>query len=251
MKLRVCLVIIIGLLSINLICPGAALAKTLDNQIVNDVSWPNCRAKQTNLSVFGVIGVSGGLDFRDNPCLAKEATWFNHYALYINTGYPGNSGALRFQNSPRSCLATDSLCLAYNYGYAAAASAISYANSQLVSSSSWWLDVETDNSWAANYALNRYDLQGALAAIGQLTFLSSVGVYSSTYQWDSLTGSWINYLPAWVASGSASKFTAVSYCDGHSFTGGQIWLSQYTTKLDDNLICTPAFPNSLSKLPSH
>jgi len=80
MKLRVCLVIIIGLLSINLICPGAALAKTLDNQIVNDVSWPNCRAKQTNLSVFGVIGVSGGLDFRDNPCLAKEATWFNHYA---------------------------------------------------------------------------------------------------------------------------------------------------------------------------
>jgi hypothetical protein len=237
-------------MAIDLLSPAVVLAAD-GNQVINDVSWPNCNTVQTKLTDFGIVGVSGGLDFHNNPCLAKETSWFNRYGLYINTGYPGNLAAERHLNSPLHCNAANGSCLSYNYGFNATVFAINYANSQLVNSKSWWLDVETDNSWTANYLTNRENLEGALAALAQKTFLSQVGIYSSPAQWSDLTNNWNNLLPEWVATGSASPIQAQNYCKGTSFTGGQIWLSQYTTKLDNNLICSPAFPNSLSKLPSH
>lgn len=217
---------------------------------VNDVSWPNCLTNLKQLSNTGIVGVSGGLDFRNNPCLAKEASWFSRYGLYINTGYPGAVAARKFINSPLKCSPADNLCLAYNYGYNAALFAVNYANSQLVHSPSWWLDVETDNSWDANYLINREDIQGAQVALDQEIFLSTVGIYSSPYQWQVLTNNWLNGLPVWLATGSSSPLIARSYCANSSFSGGQIWLSQYTTYLDDNVLCNNSFGSLLNNLQS-
>jgi hypothetical protein len=225
-----------------------AQAAPLTNGVVNDVSWPNCNASHTSLTYFGIVGVNGGLDFRLNPCLAKETAWFGRYGLYINTGYPGDSYGRKYMNSPMRCGYSDSQCLSYNYGFNAALNAINYANSQLVSSTSWWLDVETDNSWTNDYLINRANLEGALSAVKQRTFLSTVGFYSSRYQWDSLTNNWNNLYPEWVATGGTSEEGAEGYCLGQSFTGGRIWLSQYTTVFDDNVICSGDFSASLSKL---
>jgi hypothetical protein len=235
-------------MAINLFSPALVLAAA-ENQIINDVSWPNCNTAQTMLSDFGIVGVSGGLDFHNNPCLAKETSWFSRYGLYINTGFPGNSAADKYLNAPLRCSAANSQCLSFNYGFNATLYAINYADSQLVNSKSWWLDVETDNSWTTSYVINTENLKGALAALAQHTFLTQVGVYSSPAQWSVLTNDWKNLLPEWGATGSASLIQAQNFCNSPSFTGGQIWLAQYTTKLDNNFICSSAFLNDIN--PAH
>ena len=110
----------------------------------------------------------------------------------------------------------------------------------------WWLDVETDNSWTTNTLVNRAVLEGAVAAIEQNVFLAKVGIYSTTDQWKEITGGWRNGLPAWLATGAASQQSAARACATPAFNGGPLWLSQYTTNIDGNVACSPAFSKRLS-----
>ncbi len=203
-----------------------------------DVSWPNCRTAQTATYASGIIGVTGGLDFHTNPCLAKEASWLLHYNVYINTGYPGNTRASRFINSPDRCNYNDSQCLAYNYGFNAAEYAINYADLNNVHSSFWWLDVETENSWTNNFLVNRQFINGVIAGIKQKLWLTNVGIYSAPNQWQELMGSWRNQLPEWLATGTTSHRSATLACHTKSFTAGPVLLTQFTTSLDQDLTCT-------------
>ncbi len=201
----------------------------------NDVSWPNCSARAPK-TAFGIVGVTGGLGFSQNSCLSKEAGWFGNKSLYVNTGYPGQSYGLRYQNSPRACSSSDLNCLAYNYGYNAGLYAAEYASSQGVTSNTWWLDVETANSWTSDYQQNRNSLQGeaeALTSRGATT----VGVYSTTAQWGSITNAWQNHLPNWGATTWQTAKQAAKYCSGHDFTGGGTWLIQYKGSLDQDYAC--------------
>lgn len=209
-----------------------------------DVSWPNCGQATVNGQV-GVVGVTGGLDFHSNKCLAEENGWFGRAALYMNTGYPDTAHSKRFTNFPRVCSKTASSCLAYNYGYTASQYAINYAASQGVHSSVWWLDVETDNSWSNSTTINRASLQGAIAALQRTPFVSQVGFYSYPAQWNIITGNWKNGFPVWVATGTTKHADAQTTCTQPSFTGGTTWLSQYTPKLDINYPCNNQFINSL------
>ena len=86
--------------------------------IFTDVSWPNCnKTVALNNTEWGIVGVNGGLDFHQNPCLATETNWFSHYGLYINTGYPGIAVAREYSTGPDLCATDDQLCIAYDYGY--------------------------------------------------------------------------------------------------------------------------------------
>lgn len=234
---------IIGMLLFNYDYNG----KPSKTNTVLDVSWPNCNIAAPVNNGLGVIGVTGGLDFRSNPCLYNESRWFSHIALYTNTGYAGIKNARNFLNYPNRCSYNNELCLAYNYGFNSGKYAVNYANDNAVHSTSWWLDVETDNSWSSDYLYNRADLQGTIDALEQFTFKSSIGIYSTLYQWDSITGNWQNTLPNWVATGGSSYLTAKSYCQGQAFNGGNTWLSQYTLRLDTNYLCNEHFISSLSK----
>jgi hypothetical protein len=202
-----------------------------------DVSWPNCSAIPPTNGAFGILGVTGGLNFSQNPCLLKQTTWFKNVTLYTNTGYPGSYRGLDFQNSPRVCDSSDLNCLAYNYGYNAGQYAFNYAQSQNVSSSTWWLDVETENSWTNDPAQNRQAILGqydALSANG----VTTIGAYSTTYQWNLITGTWKNGWPNWGASTWRNAKQAKTYCTGHEFTGGTTYLIQYTgKKFDENYAC--------------
>lgn len=214
----------------------------LSNEVVAsstvvDVSWPNCRAAHAAKYQFGIVGVTGGLDFRPNPCLLQEISWFSRYELYMNTGYPGDNYARKFQHEPRWCRITDSHCLSYNYGYQAAGYALRYAAQQNIHAARWWLDVETVNSWSLLPATNRATLQGAIAAVRQQAFPAQVGLYAYPGQWNELTATWHNGLPAWVATGQTSRAPALAACRSATFTGGPAILSQYTVRLDENVIC--------------
>lgn len=201
----------------------------------NDVSWPNCSAKLPTGAAFGIVGVTNGLGYSTNPCLAKEASHFNNLSLYVNTGWYSGSSHVN-ATSPRVCATGDNNCLAYNYGYNAGLYAYSAATSAGVNSSMWWLDVETDNTWSNDTVQNQNSLQGETDAL-RASGVTTVGVYSTTAQWQSITNSWQNGLPNWGATTWTTAKQAAKYCSGHDFTGGGTWLIQFKGKLDQDYAC--------------
>jgi hypothetical protein len=216
------------------------------SNLLTDVSWPNCKIRPSVTYDTGIIGVTDGLDFKSNPCLSKQTSWYLNYSLYENTGYPGRRLAQRYNTYPLNCNATNDVCLAYNYGYNASLYALKYAHVSNAHSVFWWLDVETDNSWTRNSYINRANIIGAINGITQNTFLTSIGIYSAPSQWNHLTNSWINDYPEWLGTGSTNLNQVQPLCKSKSFTGGPIWLTQYTTKLDDNYQCSDSFIDSLN-----
>lgn len=203
-----------------------------------DVSWPNCGATRPKVPTWGVVGVTGGLSLHASRCLPLETSWFTApVSLYVNTGYSGRLLALRFSHSPKKCLPYDSACIAYDYGYAEGVYAVKLASSQGIHSELWWLDVETENSWDTVPSVNRASIQGTIDAIRHETVFARIGVYAFPGQWDIITGDWRPNLPAWVATGSDDRAAAVQACKQPSFTGGPVWLAQYTVGLDRDIPC--------------
>jgi hypothetical protein len=205
-----------------------------------DVSWPNCSAQRPASAAFGIVGVTNGAAYSKNPCLAQEASWFGALSLYTNTDWYDKSSHIN-PTSPKVCASGDKNCLAYNYGYNAALDALSYASSQHVHSSIWWLDVETGNTWNTNTTQNQNSLQGeydALLANG----ITTVGIYSTTAQWATISGSWLNHWPNWGATTVTTAPQAATFCGGHQFTGGPTYLIQYAGVLDQDYACLHAQP---------
>jgi len=216
---------------------ASALGQYTGGSVGVDVSWPNCSATIPKTS-FGIVGVTGGKNFTSNPCLKTEAANFSNLSVYTNTGYPGQSYGLPYQSAPKQCAATDLNCLAYNYGYNAALYAMEYAQNQGIQASTWWLDVETMNTWTNDPAQNIQSLQGQIDAL-KAANVSTVGIYSTTAQWGTITGGWKNLLPSWGATTWTNAKQAATYCKGHEFTGGPSYLMQFTPKrsLDQNVAC--------------
>jgi len=212
-----------------------------------DVSWPNCKAVPPMPDTWGVVGVTGGLVFSENPCLQIQAAWFRTPTLYVNTGYAGAQKAARFAGSPHKCAVTDDICLAYNYGYNAGLYAADKAFAHRLYSRIWWLDVETENSWSDNPEVNRQSLRGMADAIRHKTVGATIGYYSYPGQWDHITGSWRPGNPAWAATGTADRGAAIAACNQQSFTGGPIWLTQYVLELDRDYVCTALPPHESHK----
>jgi hypothetical protein len=215
----------------------AAQGPYASGTVGTDVSWPNCSSSVPK-TFFGIVGVTGGKGFSPNTCFKSEAAKFIAPTLYTNTGYPGQSYGLKYQNAPQACNASDLNCLAYNYGYNAGQYAAGYAQSQGVTSTTWWLDVETMNTWTKDTAQNQSSLQGETAALNDAG-VTTVGVYSTTAQWGTITGGWQNGVPSWGATTWTTAKQASAYCTGHQFTGGPSYLMQFLPKhsLDQNYAC--------------
>ena len=202
-----------------------------------DVSYPNCSVKLPSVA-YGIVGVNGGLVYSHNACAAAEAKNFSNLSLYINTGLNASSSSPYYTQALASC-AGDIYCAAYNYGYDAAKDSLAYAGSQGLQSSKWWLDVETGNSWSSDTQQNKQSLQGAFDAI-VASGAATVGVYSTTAQWQSIAGGWQNNWPSWGATTWTTASQAQKYCTGHQFTGGPSLLMQYKSrqsKVDQDVAC--------------
>jgi hypothetical protein len=213
-----------------------------------DVSYPQCGTTLPSRPLFAIVGVNDGRPWNDNPCLASEYAWATTststrpVGLYMNTANPGtlsshwgNPATPRTDCNP---LMSEDLSCAYDYGWNAAAEALAWASSQTrTATGPWWLDVETANSWSANSAVNNADLQGSVDYLSQHG-ASSVGVYSTASQWNTITGTGTAFtgLPNWVAGGRSAK-QAPTLC-GSSFGGGPVQLVQYPAgKLDGDVAC--------------
>ena len=129
------------LLGLSLIwITGDGTTRPPASSLVPDVSWPNCGLNLPKADI-GIVGVTGGLALKPNPCLAHEAGLFKNLSVYVNTGYPGITKAAKFSDYPKLCSLKNEQCLAYNYGYNSGLYDIKYALLNGVVADRWWLDV--------------------------------------------------------------------------------------------------------------
>jgi hypothetical protein len=233
------------------------------------VSWPQCGKGLPGDGVVGIVGVNGGRPYEPNPCLATQFRWAatgpRQPAFYMNTANPGtattavNWYALKTPNP--GCSRADEAACAFNYGFHAGRYAFEYAQSQTgaATRASWWLDVETGNSWSGNQGLNNASIAGSIAYLRSKGL--PVGAYSTRYQWGRITGGLVlPDVPSWVA-GARSGREAASFCTpARSFTGGPVVMVQWVEhNLDHDHLCAPlpavtaqgpAAPSDLEKLVS-
>src|SRR5262249_7506279 len=146
--------------------------------------------------------------------------------VYMNTANPGAQSVRWTLPGPKSCGgASDDLGCAYNYGWNAAVHAFEDPTAQGANPTAWWLDIETHNTWSTSATSNLADIQGMIDYLGAQG--RTVGVYSTGFQWNTITGGAALAVPNWVA-GASSVSQAASWCTtSRSFSGGVVALVQY------------------------
>jgi hypothetical protein len=235
--------------------------------IGNDISYPQCGKSYPSGQNFAIVGVNGGRSNTSNPCLSSELTWAAattlvgnqpKIQLYVNTGNPGGLNTSSWpqnNNDPSgtttsnpygSCDGSNSIACAWQYGWNRAnedvitrfqPAAQSAGVSTDQTSYTWWLDVETVNSWRDGsdeaYQSNAADLEGMVAYF-KSRGVTNIGLYSTTYQWGQIvkdkvsSTSSLNGLPTWLP-GALSLAGAKLTCSDSSLTGGKVVMTQYTT----------------------
>jgi hypothetical protein len=211
-----------------------------------DVSWPQCGVHLPSDGAFGIVGVNGGRPYDINECLGPQFDWAKAHgvpAFYINTSNPGARSRLApwYTISPNAaCSPQNETACAYNYGYNGAVHAWEYAQRATGASAqySWWLDVETTNTWSRDQGLNTAVILGAAAFLRSMGV--PVGVYSTDYQWDVITGTAQMDLYNWHA-GARDASQAARWCvPSSTFSGGPLILVQWVEHdLDHNHACAP------------
>jgi hypothetical protein len=261
-------VVALAVVATLLAAPGTASAAP--TTVGYDVSYPQCGTPLPQDRAFAVVGVNGGLSTRANPCLAAQLSWAwgssgavpeqPRAQLYLNTANPGE---LRTQVTTwpergatpyGSCTGSNSTACSWQYGWERAQNSLDAfftpsARAARVdsrpSSYSWWLDVETMNTWqsgsAEALARNRATLEGMAAYL--LSRGGRVGVYSTGQQWAQIvgtvpSGSLLAGRDSWLA-GSTSFGDAQDSCRKPALLpGGRVTLAQYVRDgLDRNLSC--------------
>ena len=225
--------------------------------LVPDISWPNCSfVVPQELRKFGIIGVTGGHPFSNNPCLKDEAEQFDSIDFYINTAYPGFEAVRNIQDAPQHCEANDANCFAFNSGFVNSQGAFNYADSLglVKADQTWWHDVEVANSWEGSTDEHQNVLMGSVAgiraAMAQKFSIPPLsvknGFYSTPYMWKKITGDWRNDMPNWVATIEDDVEGLKSRCQDSNFTatgkpgGGATHMVQHVSpqyKIDNNYIC--------------
>lgn len=252
--------------------PAALAAPAPAGSTGHDVSWPQCGSALPTSGWFGIVGVTKGMAFSANPCLGTQWQWASALpspsALYTTPANPAPTSSFCWPTSgsrdPALCAdatsTTDPGC-AYDYGWHAAADALATATAAVpgAGSAPWWLDVETGNTYNGDGTSNAADLQGMIDYLrGQ--GVPSVGFYSTSTQWNQITGGWtaandaayrarwaaeftpaypMSDSPTWIA-GLGSLTQAQSSCAAPSFTGHAVTYAQYADSgFDGDLACPP------------
>ncbi|MDQ3756957.1 MAG: hypothetical protein M3394_03815 [Actinomycetota bacterium] len=212
-----------------------------------DVSWPQCGRNLANLPRgrhgYAIVGVTRGHLYSVNECLTPEHHWSmtggGLAGLYINSNYPYREEepqlAAMFADA---CEPSDLGCQLYQYGLRGARQAVKDAHAAGVSAPLWWLDVETVNRWSPDVNLNTRIVRGVID--GLLDAKLRIGVYSTAYQWQVITGGMqIPGVPLWIATGgSIGDGPPTCTNPGKAFAGGVPYLVQFLHEgLDGNVLC--------------
>lgn len=238
-----------------------AAAKTPPTLLGNDISWPQCNKTLPTGQAFGVVGVNDGLANNTNPCFAHEVSWALASkggtgqplaALYVNTANPGLQGSwwptsntyggTAVNNPYGTCAGANDASCAYMYGYAKAYDDVNIRGVTSPATYTWWLDVETVNTWQADKVANAADLEGMTAYFASIG--AKVGLYSTSYQWNQIAGtvsstSNLNNLLSWIP-GASSQTSAKNMCTTAKplTVGSPVVMTQFVqSRLDYDYSC--------------
>ena len=224
-----------------------------------DVSHPQCGTDLPDDAAFAVVGVNGGLATRANPCLAEQLEWAAGSSgtvpdqpplqLYLNTANPGSVRGLVTTwpsdgDTPYgTCDGRNSTSCSWQYGRERARTSVesffrpaarSVRLDSRPSRYTWWLDVETMNTWQSGSGdaleRNRATLEGMTDYLTARD--ARVGLYSTGQQWRRIVGdvpedSPLAGLPSWLA-GATSLAGAIAACrDAPLVPDGEVELTQY------------------------
>jgi hypothetical protein len=235
-----------------------------------DVSHPQCGAELPANQAFGVVGVNGGLATTANPCLAEQLRWAAgstgavdeqpRIQLYVNTANPGelrhrvSTWPVAVSTPYGPCDYGNTVACSWQYGWERARETINEVFvpaaeeagvDPFPASYTWWLDVETENTWqsgsAAALARNRAALEGMAAYI--VARGGQPGLYAVPSQWRRIAGvvpadSTLYRLDSWLAGGRSASGAAAA-CDRPPLAGGgRVALVQYVSGgLDRDVAC--------------
>jgi hypothetical protein len=255
--LRPVVVVALAVAAAVLALPGVASAAT--TTVGFDVSYPQCGSTLPAAHAFGIVGVNGGKATTTNPCLSQQLTWAWKSSgavaaqpkaqLYLNTANPGQvipqvaTWPKQGTTPYGTCSGTNSMACSWRYGWERAQnSVVSFftpaAQAVRVDSQpsryTWWLDVETENTWQTGstdaLARNRAALEGMTSYLTSRS--AKVGLYSTRQQWAQIVGtvattSSLAKRNSWLA-GATSLTAATAACTQAPLApGGKVTLTQY------------------------
>jgi hypothetical protein len=101
----------------------------------------------------------------------------------------------------------------------------------------YWLDVETMNYWSDNRQNNSQVIRGAVDYFKSQRL--AVGIYSTPYQYNLITGNWQSPgIPVWTAGAQGVEGAARRCTPSYAFAGGTVVMVQYYDYgFDTNYIC--------------
>ncbi len=220
-----------------------------------DISWPNCPVgmgipERRTLgkpmppadSSYVIIGLTNGPAFYPNPCLAEQVAYARELrmwaAAYAVVTYPTPSQLREYGGTGPHPTTTRQGQLR-NTGWAQAQQNLANMRAAGLESPIVWIDVEPVSPpapWSDDTAANRLVVDGVIRAYRAAGL--NVGVYSTTYMWQSIVGE-IGYgLPEWRTAGPTTKAKALGMCTGNSIQGGEAVLGQwYNDDVDFNVLC--------------
>jgi hypothetical protein len=228
----------------------------------NDISWPQCPSRFPTGGQFVIIGLTHGLPFTENPCVADQVAWAEGSSrpaqAYTMAGFPTSAQLSTYGSQGPWSTSTRAGRLS-NVGYSEAKYAVA-----TLSSIGWrppvvWIDVEPrdaqpwpSSTWSQRLE-NRYVIEGLMRGLRDAGF--AYGLYSNTSGWQSITGSWrLPGVPVWATAGLLDYPTeALDRCTQPSFSGGRVYIAQWWTEAQDfdyDRTCEPYQFTSLRVPPS-
>ncbi|MFP5415620.1 MAG: discoidin domain-containing protein, partial [Actinomycetes bacterium] len=246
-RLRTAVVAIITALAASLLTILPALPQRAEaaDLFGHDVSWPQCPTSvggynlpmPPTSSQFVIVGLTKGLAFTENPCLASQVKWVQDNNKpahgYTMATFP-TAAQLASYGSSGPYSGGDRAGQLANVGYAEAQFALASLARIGWKPPTIWIDVEPrpaspwPGSTTAQKLENRYVVQGLVRAIRDAGF--SYGFYSYTNGWSEIVGSWsVPGVPVWATAGTLDyPNEALDRCTQASFSGGKVYLSQWT-----------------------
>ncbi len=244
----------LGFLASALVSAGTAQAASLSG---NDISWPQCPTSVGGYALplppdsaqFVVIGLTKGLPFTTNPCLATQLKWATSRAkpahAYAMAAFPTSAQLTTYKSKGPWSPATRAGQLS-NVGYAEASAAAAAMSAAGFRPPVVWIDVEprTAQPWptatAAQQRENRLVVAGLMRGLHDAGY--AYGLYSYASGWADITGSWLlPGVPVWATAGRLDyPGEAADMCTRQSFSGGHVYLAQwYDDTRDYDITCSP------------
>lgn len=210
-----------------------------------DVSWPQCSgAAARHMPPAGaeyvILGLTDGAGHTLNPCLGSQLAWARANGVkvgaYLVPSYPTRGELAAARHGAYGDCGRSLLCRLRNDGAAQVLDAVRTMRGSGMHAPMVWIDVEFRRylPWSRSRARNAAVLQGAVREMHRLH--ERYGVYTTSYMWHAIAGSYYLNVPNWLPVGHTRPRVAQRMCR-QTATGGPAWLVQYTRSLDSDLTC--------------